>query len=107
MDLGAALTGSQLLSMLNSGTQSDQIDQDLFSKSIAGITNGTHVMTVITREITGNYSIIRATGLGTSGGNGLGFGDTNADGVVNTSDISEFQTVLESNDQQYSAGAEA
>jgi hypothetical protein len=107
MDLGAALSDSQILSMLNSGSLTDQIDQDLFSKSVTGVTNGTHVMTVVTREITGNYSIIRATGLGVSGGNGLGFGDTNASGVVDSTDVSQFQTVLQSNDQQFNAGAEA
>ncbi len=107
MDLGAALTDSQILAMLNSGSSSDQLDADLFGKSITGVTNGTHAMTVVTREVSGNYSIIRATGLGVSGGNGLGFGDTNANGLVDTADISQFQTVLQSNDQQFNAGAEA
>ncbi|HEX8524816.1 MAG TPA: hypothetical protein VF669_21370 [Tepidisphaeraceae bacterium] len=107
MDLGSALTDAQILSMLNSGSLTDQLDLDIFSKSVAGVTNGTHTMTVVTREITGNYSIVRATGLGTSGGNGLGFGDTNASGTIDTTDIAQFKTVLESNDQQFNAGAEA
>jgi hypothetical protein len=107
MDTGAALSDAQILAMLNSGSASTQLDLDLFSKSITGITNGTHAMTIVTREITGNYSIIRATGVGITGGNGLGFGDTNASGSVDTSDISTFSNVLESNDLQFNAGAEA
>jgi hypothetical protein len=45
--------------------------------------------------------------VGITGGNGLGFGDTNANGVVDTNDISTFSNVLQSNDQQFNAGAEA
>src|SRR4051812_19830925 len=48
MDTGAALTDSQILAMVNSGTAATQTDQDLFDKSVVGITNGTHVMTVVT-----------------------------------------------------------
>jgi hypothetical protein len=107
MDLGAGQSDAQVLALLNSGTQSTQTDRDLFSKSLTGVTNGTHVLTTVTREITGNYSILRATGLNTTGGNGLGFGDLDANGVVNSSDISQFQTVLQSNNQQFNAGGEA
>src|SRR5205823_13941784 len=100
------VTDSQSLARLNSGTAATQTDRDLFDKSASVIT-GTHVATIVTREITGNYSIIRATGLGVSGGLGLGFGDLDFNGVVNSSDISQFQTVLQSNNSSYHSAAEA
>src|SRR5207253_5443686 len=75
LDTGAALTDAQILAMLSSGTKSIQTDSDLFSKVFSSVTTGTHVITIVTREITNNYSIIRATGYQVLNGRGLGFGD--------------------------------
>lgn len=106
VDTGAALNEAQILALVNNGNKATRSDQDLFDGS-ATVTNGTHAMTVVMYEPTGNYSILRATGVGTSGGNGLGFGDTNASGSITSSDVSTFRTVLESNNAQFNAGAEA
>jgi hypothetical protein len=106
-DLGAGLTEAQVIALANGGSSGSQVDRDLFSKDFANLSNGTHVVTVLTREITGNYSILRATGLGVGGTLGLGYGDTNASGTISSSDIITFQNVLESSNQQYNAGAEA
>jgi len=106
-DLGSALTDQQVLAMINSNSASTQTDRDLFSKDFTNVTTGTHVLSIVTREITGNYAIVRATGYQVTGGTGLGFGDLDANGAVNSSDISQFQTVLQSNNTQFNAGAEA
>jgi hypothetical protein len=106
MDLGAAKTDAEIIAMLNSGTQTTQTDRDLFNKS-ANVINGTHVATVVTREITGNYSIVRATGLGITGGLGLGFGDMDFNGVVNSDGHLELPNVLQSSNQTYHSAAEA
>lgn len=107
LDLGAALTDGQILSMVGGGSASTQIDRDLFRKDFTNLTKGTHVLSIVTREISGNYSIIRGTGLQVAGTFGLGFGDLDSNSAVNSSDISQFSTVLQSNNNQYNAGAEA
>ena len=51
------------------------------------MTNGNHVVTVVTYEPTGNFNIQRFPGQLTQTNIGLGFGDMNSSGAYTTSDI--------------------
>ncbi|HYO08386.1 MAG TPA: alpha-amylase family glycosyl hydrolase [Tepidisphaeraceae bacterium] len=106
-NLGAALSDAQIIALADSGSLGKQIDRDLFTKDLTGLETGTHALTILTREITGNYQIIRATGLQTAGGAGMGFGDVNASGSITASDVNSFRSILESSNQVYSPQAEA
>lgn len=93
-DLPAGLTESQIFAMLGSGSQSEQIDRDLWAKQVSGLTNGNHAATVVTFEITGTSNVQRFGGLFVNDGAGLGFGDMNADGAFEVSDVQSFADIV-------------
>ena len=74
LDLPANLTNAQILAMIGSGNQSSQYDRDLFKYGFGSVSSGNHVATVVTYEITGNYSIQRFPGLLTQTTRGAGLG---------------------------------
>lgn len=106
LDLPAATTDSQILGMLDSNSQTNQIDRDLFDRDFTGLTNGNHVATVVTFERTGNVNVQRIAGLTTSTIFGAGLGDLDTDGDIDANDISLFDTVLASANTQFNAAAD-
>ena len=112
LDLPAAATDAQILSMVGSSSQTSQIDRDLFQKSMAGLTSGNHVATVVTYEIDGNYNIQRfaagqAPALSISTGNGAGLGDLNFDGRYTSADVDEFRRVFYSHNALFNPAADS
>jgi hypothetical protein len=105
-DLPAAFTDAEILAMLGPGSQTNQIDRDLFTKDASGLTHGNHVATIVTFEISGNVNVQRFPGQFTSTIFGAGLGDTNFDGSYSPADIDIFKTVLFSRDTQFNPAAD-
>jgi hypothetical protein len=106
LDLPAALSDAEILAMLGPDSQTARRDRDRFAKDVFGITSGNHVATVVTFEITGNYSIQRVPGLFTSTIFGAGLGDLDFDGDYDTADVSAFGDVLFSHNTQFNPAAD-
>ncbi len=106
LDLPAALGESEILAMLGSESQSTRLDRDLFVRDVFGVTSGNHVATIVTFEITGNYSVQRVPGLFTSTIFGAGLGDLDFDGDYDEADVSEFGSVLYSHNAEFNAAAD-
>jgi alpha-amylase len=87
LDLPANLTNSQILAMLSGSTQGNYYDRDGFYRGYNGVTDGNHVVTVVSYEPTGNLNVQRFSGWYTDTNIGLGFGDMNSSGLYTTSDI--------------------
>jgi len=100
-DLPAALTDDQILARIGGSSQATQIDRDLFTKDVTGLTSGYHVATVVTFELSGRYNIQRFPGLFTSPIYGMGLGDLDFDGRIDAQDIDLFRQVLASNNTQF------
>lgn len=92
LNLGAGLSDAQVLALVDPSNQAEQIDRELFSLIESGVGFGNNVATIVTYEITGNYSVERVPGLLQPEG-GL-FGDLNGSGAVNVTDISLFGTIF-------------
>lgn len=106
LDLPAALTDSQILAMVGSGSQANQIDRDLWTKDFSGLTSGNHVLTTVSYEITGRASVQRFVGQSVSSIFGAGLGDLNFDGQYDSADVTLFNDVLQSNDTQFNPAAD-
>src|SRR5262249_21156040 len=106
LDLPAALTDDQVLGMIGSGNQAYQIDRDLFTRDFYGLTNGNHVLTVVTLKMDGHANVQRFPGYSTFTIFGAGLGDLNFDGKIDTTDINLFATVLNSNNSQFNPAAD-
>ena len=106
LDLPAALSDSQILAMVNGGNQAGNTDANTFQYGYYSLTNGNHVVTIVSYRPTGSYNIQRFPGYDTNTIFGAGFGDLNFDGQINSSDVSLFQTILQSNDQQFNPAAD-
>ncbi|MDB5330887.1 MAG: hypothetical protein JWP03_2038 [Phycisphaerales bacterium] len=106
LDLPAALDASHILAMIANHTPAAQIDRDLFSTSFNGLTNGNHVMTIVSYEMDGNYNVQRVVenefaALGTSTIFGAGLGDVNFDDKYSSADVSMFATLYNSNNSLF------
>ena len=93
------------------GGSAGQIDQNLFAYGFDALQNGNNVATVVSYRPDGNYSIQRFTAsqvpdLGHSTTNGLGLGDLNEDGHINTTDVLDFFEAVASNGQQFNPSAD-
>jgi hypothetical protein len=106
LDLPASLTDADILARLGSGSQTRQIDRDLFTKDFSGLTNGNHVITVVSFKPSGHYNIQRFPGLFTSTIFGAGFGDLNFDGRIDAQDMALFSQVLAGNNTQFNPAAD-
>ncbi len=106
LDLPAADTSGQILGMVNSGNQANQLDVNLWSQNFNSLTNGNHVMTVVTYKPDGTYNIQRFAGLYTSTIFGAGLGDLNFDGQFNVADVNAFASLLASNNTQFNPAAD-
>jgi hypothetical protein len=105
-DLPANLTNAQILSMISNANQANQIDRNLWTYNVTGLTNGNHVATVVSYQIDGNANVQRFPGLFTSTIFGAGLGDVNFDGQYNGTDITQFGQVLNSNNSQFNPAAD-
>lgn len=92
--------------MLGLESQSTRLDRDLFVRDVSGVTSGNHVATIVTFEITGNYSVQRVPGLFFSTIFGAGLGDLDFDGDYDEADVSEFGSVLYSHNAQFNPAAD-
>jgi alpha-amylase len=106
LDLPAALTDAQVVSMVGAGNQARQIDRDLFTKDFSGVTSGNHVITTVTFDLAGDYNVQRYTGQFTSTIYGAGLGDTDFNGTIDAADVNLFGQVLASNNTQFNAAAD-
>lgn len=104
LNLPAALTDAQVLAMVNAGNKGSQIDRDLFSRGFTGVASGNNVITSVTYEITGNYSVQRFPGQLVTTTLGAGLGDTNLSNTYTGSDVSGaggFEELLYSLNTQF------
>jgi len=122
LNLPSGITNAQILNMITTGSNvingvtyvgglSTQIDQNLFSYGFDGLQNGNNVATVVSYRPDGNDSIQRFTtsqvpGLGVSNANGLGLGDLNEDGHINSTDVNDFFQLVQSNGLQFNPAAD-
>ena len=111
LDLPFGLTDAQVLAMVGSASQANQLDVASYQHYYSGVTNGNHSVTVVSYKPDGTYNIQRFASnanpyLSTSTAYGAGIGDLNADGSVDTTDIAQFQTVLQSTNTQFNAAAD-
>lgn len=109
LDLGAALSDAQVLSLVGGASQGANIDVNLFSKTFANVGTGNHNLVYVTYEPSGRVSIQRHAGVFLQTGRGLGLGDTNYDGQFSASDIAAggaFETALYSRNTVFNAAAD-
>jgi hypothetical protein len=106
LDLPAALTDAQVIALIGSGSQASQTDRDLFTKNFYGLTNGNHVLTVVTVKLDGQATVRRFPGFYTSTIFGAGLGDLNFDGQIDATDVNLFSQVLTSNNSQFNPAAD-
>ncbi|HEV8291631.1 MAG TPA: hypothetical protein VGP94_06890, partial [Tepidisphaeraceae bacterium] len=105
-DLPASLTDGQVLAMVGSGSQSNRLDRDLWTKDATNLTSGNHVATVVTYEMTGNNNVQRFPGFLTATPNGAGFGDLNFNNSYTPDDVTLFSNVFNSNNGQFNPAAD-
>jgi hypothetical protein len=106
LDVPAAYSQSQVLAMIGSSSQASQTDRDLWQKDLTGLTNGNHVLTVVSYEETGRVNIQRYPGYYTSTIFGSGFGDLNFNGSVDSSDIISFFNIVNSGNTLFNPAAD-
>ena len=106
LNLPATLDDSQVLALVDPSNQSDQIDRDLFGFVEDNIVDGNHVATVVTFEITGNVNVQRFTGIRQMTSLGLGFGDLDSDNLFEVADLTEFESILVSDNALFSPAAD-
>jgi len=87
LDLPANATQAEILAMVGTGNVASYYDRDAFVRGFNGVTKGNHVATVVTYELTGNVNVQRFPGLFTNTTVGAGFGDMNANGLIQSGDI--------------------
>ena len=96
LNLPASTTDAQILAMVNSNNSSSQTDRDLFKRGFFGIPSGNNVITTVTYEITGNYSIQRFTGINLTTTVGKGLGDIDHNGSYSATDVANATGCFES-----------
>ncbi|MCS7032391.1 MAG: hypothetical protein NZ561_00170, partial [Phycisphaerae bacterium] len=101
LNLGAAVSDAQVLSLVGAGNRADRIDADLFGRRFDNVGSGNHVITTVTFEPSGNFSVQRFVGQAISTSRGLGLGDTNFDGTYSPSDVTNFEQVMYTQDQLF------
>lgn len=109
LDLGAALTDSQILSLIGGGSQGSQIDVNLFSKTFGNVGTGNHNIVYVTYEPSGRVAISRQSGVFIQTARGAGLGDTNFDGSFTGADVNgvgAFEQVANSRNTLFNAAAD-
>ena len=105
-DKPASLTDTQVLALVGSGSQSNQLDTYTWTKDMTALTSGNHVATVVTYKPDGNYNVQRFPGLFTSTIFGAGLGDINHDGGYTVADVEAFKLLFNSLNTQFNAAAD-
>jgi glycosidase len=111
LDLPANATEAEILDIDPASNTTLKIDRDLFKRSFLNVKDGIHVVTLLTVESTGTFNIQRFAGFSTTGGNGAGLGDLDADDVFSPDDLTlvpgGFQDILYSQNDKFNAAADA
>jgi len=103
-DLGAAVNPN---SQVGSGNLTNQIDRDLFqSQQLNNVGTGYHVLTFVTKEITGRTAIKRIPGVWIQTSRGLGLGDVDFSNSYSSADVLNFETVLYSRNQLFNPASD-
>jgi len=106
MNLGAGLSDSEVLAMVNGSNKAGQTDRDLFKYGFNGVPNGNNAFTVVTYEMTGNVNVQRFAGYRTQTLVGGGLMDLTFDGSRQSNDIDSFRSVLNSNNRTFNPAAD-
>jgi len=111
-NLPPADTNAQILSMAETGSlvassQATQTDVNLFeSANLNNAPNGNNVVTVVSFKPDGNSNVQRFTGINLQSSYGAGLGDLDYNGQFNSTDVSDFETVLYSQGTQFNPAAD-
>ena len=108
VDLPAATTNAQILSMVGSGNLSTQVDRDLFELDATNVTKGYHVLTAVTYKPDGNFSIQRFPGvntntstIGAAMGDAVGQSSNVPDNYIEGNDVMALYNAIRSNNQTF------
>ncbi len=109
-NLGAAVDDQTILNGIGPGTRATDFGDGLFGDSFNGVDNGNHTFTIVSIERTGRTSIQRLVGVEVTGGQGVGQGDINGDGLIDANDIfgagTDLEDVIFSNNTEFDPGAD-
>lgn len=116
LDLPKELTDAQIISLALGGQQdAGEYDVDSWIFGFTGVTTGNHVATVVTFEPsfdgTNGINVQRFAGLFTNTGVGAGFGDLDADNLIEVADLEglandSFEDLLYSQNAEFNAAAD-
>lgn len=118
LDLPAGLSDAQVLAMALGGqNDADEYDRDQWIFGFSDVPTGNHVATIVTFEQTFNqsagvgFNVQRFSGLFTNTGVGTGFGDLDANNIVEIADLAgigngSFEDVLYSQNALFNAAAD-
>ena len=116
LDLPAALSDEEVLGLALSGqNDAGRYGADAWVSGFRDITTGNHVATVVTFEPTFDgthgYNVQRFAGMFTATDTGSGFGDLNANGLIDAVDLlgpgnGSFEELLYSEDTKFNAAAD-
>lgn len=111
IDLPATTSEASVLALAQAGqNRMGSYDRDQFVFGYNNITEGNHVVTLVTFEPSGNTNVQRIAGLYTTTNRGRGIGDTNANNQYEVADISGsngFESILYSQNTIFRATADA
>ncbi|MFT3786230.1 MAG: hypothetical protein QM770_08700 [Tepidisphaeraceae bacterium] len=97
LNLPANISDAEIVTraLTNNENPASQYDRDTFKYGFFGVPSGNNVITIVLREITGNYSIKRITGQMLATNKGAGLGDLNFDGAYTTADVTGNSSAFE------------
>ncbi len=105
-DLGANFSEQSLLTFAQAGFDAaEQFDSAQWLRGFENLASGNHAFTVVMVEETGGTTLRRYTGHRVEGGLGAGFGDIDADGTLEASDIEgsfSVESILNTQNSQFS-----
>jgi alpha-amylase len=105
-NIGAALSQSEVLALIGGASQGNQIERNLWTRDLFGVTSGNHVITLVTFELNGTVNIQRFPGYNVSTIFGAGFGDLNNNGQYEPADMTAFANIMLSFNRQFSPAAD-
>ncbi|QDU34914.1 cytoplasmic alpha-amylase [Poriferisphaera corsica] len=106
MDIGANMTDSEILAMLDGNSQTNGTDRDQWEKSFNSVSKGNHAFTLVTFEQTGNYNIQRFSGFFTDSYIGAGLGDLDLDKSYDVDDVNAFIALYNADNTLFNAAAD-
>ncbi|MEO1495752.1 MAG: alpha-amylase family glycosyl hydrolase [Planctomycetota bacterium] len=110
LNLPEAMSDADVLQMaLNGENDAGEYDANDWIFGFFDVTTGNQAVTVVTFEPTGNTNVQRFAGVFVETNLGAGFGDLDADGLLEVSDIAGlggFERVLNSNNTQFNPAAD-